>query len=103
MSTASYTEKALGILSRCISREEGLHLLREIHEGECSAHSSYRTLVGKAFRMGYYWPSVSSDAREHIAKCQTCQFHARQQHLCSYSLQTIPVVWPFSTWGLDAL
>jgi hypothetical protein len=39
---------------RCITREEGRDLLAEIHGGECGSHSSSRTLVGKAFRHGFY-------------------------------------------------
>jgi hypothetical protein len=43
------------ILMRCITQEEGRELLVEIHGGECGSHSSSRTLVGKAFRHGFYW------------------------------------------------
>jgi hypothetical protein len=42
------------ILMRCITQEEGRELLTEIHGGECGSHSSSRTLVGKAFRHGFY-------------------------------------------------
>jgi hypothetical protein len=42
------------ILMRCITQEEGRELLAEIHGGECGSHSSSRTLVGKAFRHGFY-------------------------------------------------
>ena len=43
-----------GILMRCISQEEGRELLEEIHGGVCESHSSSHTLVGKAFRHGFY-------------------------------------------------
>jgi hypothetical protein len=43
---------------RHITREEGCDLLAEIHGGECESHSSSRTLVGKAFRHGFYWPTA---------------------------------------------
>jgi ribonuclease HI len=43
-----------GILMRCITQEEGRELLAEIHGGECGSHSASRTLVGKAFRHGFY-------------------------------------------------
>jgi hypothetical protein len=45
---------ANGILMRCITQEEGHELLAKIHGGECGSHSSSRTLVGKAFRHGFY-------------------------------------------------
>jgi hypothetical protein len=48
----------------CITQEEGRELLTEIHGGECGSHSSSRTLVGKAFRHGFYWPTALQDAAE---------------------------------------
>jgi ribonuclease HI len=49
-----YCHGANGILMRCITQEEGRELLAEIHGGECGSHSSSCTLVGKAFRHGFY-------------------------------------------------
>jgi hypothetical protein len=42
------------ILMRCITREDGCELLVEIHGGKCGNHASFCTLVGKAFRHGFY-------------------------------------------------
>jgi hypothetical protein len=53
-----YRRDANGIHMRCITQEEGRELLTEIHGGECGSHSSSRTLVGKAFRHGFYWPTA---------------------------------------------
>jgi hypothetical protein len=39
---------------RCITQEEGRDLLAKIHGGECGCDFSSRTLVGKAFRHGFY-------------------------------------------------
>jgi hypothetical protein len=36
-----------------------------------------------------------------VRQCLGCQFFARQKHVSSHQLQTIPITWPFSTWGLD--
>jgi hypothetical protein len=49
---------ANNILMRCITQEEGCELLTEIHGGECRSHSASRTLVGKAFRHGFYSPTA---------------------------------------------
>jgi hypothetical protein len=49
-----YRRGANEILMRCITQEEVRELLAEIHGGECGSHSSSRTLVGKAFRHGFY-------------------------------------------------
>lgn len=92
-----------GVLMRCIPQREGLNLLHDIHGGICGTHVSYRTLVGKAFRQGFYWPTALYDAKELVKKCVQCQFHSRQIHQPAQALQTIPLSWPFVTWGLDIL
>jgi hypothetical protein len=53
-----YRRGANGIHMQCITQVEGHGLLTEIHGGECERHSSSRTLVGKAFRHGFYWPTA---------------------------------------------
>nr|ABA94235.1 retrotransposon protein, putative, unclassified [Oryza sativa Japonica Group] len=57
-----YRRAANGVLLKCIPREQGVELLADIHEGECGAHSASRTLVGKAFRQCFYWPTALNDA-----------------------------------------
>jgi hypothetical protein len=37
------------ILMKCITREAGIQLLHEIHNGTCGNHAAPRTLVGKTF------------------------------------------------------
>jgi hypothetical protein len=79
-----------GILMRCITQEEGRELLAKIHGGECGSHSSSRTLVGKAFRHGFYWPTALQNAVELVKSCEACQFHAKQIHTPAQALQMIP-------------
>ena len=60
--------------------DKGKELLVDIHGGDCGNHSSSRTLVGKAFRSGFYWPTALNDAVELVKACEACQFHAKQIH-----------------------
>ena len=55
-----------GILQKCIIQDEGVKLLSKIHSGSCGNHAASRTLVGKAFRVGFYWPIAISDAEDLI-------------------------------------
>jgi hypothetical protein len=98
-----YRRGANGIHMRCITQEEGHRLLTEIHGGECGSHSSSRTLVGKAFRHGFYWPTALQDAAEMVKSCKACQFHAKQIHTPAQALQMISPSWPFAVWGVDIL
>ncbi|XP_066333170.1 uncharacterized protein [Miscanthus floridulus] len=50
------------LLQKCISQEEGMRILNEIHAGSCDNHVASRSLVDKAFRGGFYWPSAVADA-----------------------------------------
>jgi ribonuclease HI len=50
-----------GIFQKYIEPEEGIELLRKIHQGECGHHASSGALVAKAFRHGFYWPTALTD------------------------------------------
>ena len=88
---------------RCISREQGLEMLADIQGGDCRHHSLSCTLVGKAFRSGFYWPTTLNDAAELVRSYEACQFYTKQIYQPAQGLQTIPLMWPFAVWGLDIL
>jgi hypothetical protein len=85
---------------KCIHSATGKQLLDEIHAGQCGMHAASRTLVGKAFRSGFYWPTVKNDATELVQKCEACRFLSKHHHLTAQQLQTIHVAWSFACWGL---
>ena len=90
-----------GVLLKCVPRKEGIQIIDEMHAGCCGNHAASRTLVGKAFRTGYYWPTALKDAEDFFKHCKNCQMFARQQHVLAHNLICIPPSWPFSCWGLD--
>jgi hypothetical protein len=96
-----YKRAVSGILQRCILIPHGRQIIRDIHAGVCGHHAAPRTLVGNAFRQGFYWPTAVTDANEVVRTCKGCQFYARKTNLPAHALQTIPVTWPFVMWGLD--
>jgi hypothetical protein len=59
-----YKRSVSGIFQKYIEPEEGIDLLREVHQGECGHHASSRGLVAKAFRHGFYWPTAQKDAEQ---------------------------------------
>jgi ribonuclease HI len=96
-----YRRAVSGVLQRCVPIPHGRDLLRDIHAGVCGHHAAPRTLVGNAFRQGFYWPTAIADTSEIVCTCEGCQFYARKSNLPAHVLQTIPVTWPFAVWGLD--
>jgi hypothetical protein len=94
---------SFGVLMKCVPRQEGKDILEEIHKGICGNHASFRTLVRKAFRRAFYWPTALGNTEELVRRCQGCQYFAKQQHVLAYKLVTIPPTWPFACWGLDMI
>jgi ribonuclease HI len=92
-----------GVLMKCVMKEDGYDILREIHEGVCGNHAASRTLVGKAYRAGFWWPTAVYDAEDFVRRCQNCQFFGKQSHIPAHSLITIPPSWPFACWSLDMI
>jgi hypothetical protein len=68
-----YMQGVNGMMIRCISKED-IQLLQDIHIGVCRAHLSWRSIIGKVFRYGFYWPTANNDAMEIVTKCKDCQF-----------------------------
>jgi hypothetical protein len=79
-----------GIRMKWVTKEDGSDILREIHEGVCGNHAASRTLLGKAYRAGFWWPTAVSDAEDLVRRCQNCQFFSKQSHVPAHSLITIP-------------
>jgi hypothetical protein len=88
---------------KCVTLEEGKDILREIYEGVCSNHDASRTLVGKAYRSGFFWPTAISDAEDLVRRCPGCQFFGKKIHVPAHNLITIPPSWPFACWSLDMI
>ncbi|GJV54722.1 reverse transcriptase domain-containing protein [Tanacetum coccineum] len=55
---------------RCFRPLQANYVLREIHEGSCSMHTGTRSVVAKALRTEYYWPTMHKDTRSLIRACQ---------------------------------
>ncbi|XP_043816115.1 uncharacterized protein LOC122724643 [Manihot esculenta] len=88
---------------RCVSPEEAVRVMEEIHQEVCGAHEGARTLANKIFRQGYYWPTVKREAEEFIRKCDVCQRFANAINVPATLQSSISSPWPFSQWGIDIL
>nr|GEX60825.1 hypothetical protein [Tanacetum cinerariifolium] len=51
----------------------GTYVAKE--ENMINMHVGPRSVVAKAMRYGYYWPTMHQDAQEMIHKCKNCQIH----------------------------
>jgi hypothetical protein len=64
-------------LLKCLSRNEGQELMKEIHAGLCGAHIRSRPLLGNVSRQGFYWLKAASDAADLVQKCENSKKCAR--------------------------
>ncbi|GKC97702.1 reverse transcriptase domain-containing protein, partial [Tanacetum coccineum] len=60
-----------------------------------------RSIVAKALRTGYYWPTMHKDARTLKRACQDCQVHKPVRRNPHQKLTPITSLWPFYKWGID--
>jgi hypothetical protein len=74
------------VLMKCITREVGIQLLHEIHSGTCGNHAASQTLVDKAFRACFYWPSAVADTEKLVRRCDGCQFFAKCIHVLAHEI-----------------
>jgi hypothetical protein len=69
-----YKRCLAGILMKCIHSATGRQVLDEIHARQCGIHAASKTLVGKAFRSGFYWQTTKKDTADLVQKWEACQF-----------------------------
>ncbi|GKC33645.1 reverse transcriptase domain-containing protein [Tanacetum coccineum] len=64
-------------------------------------HAGPRSVLAKAMRLGYYWPTMHHDARDMIRICNDCQIHRPVPRNPQQPLTHITAPWPFYKWGID--
>ncbi|GJR61463.1 reverse transcriptase domain-containing protein [Tanacetum coccineum] len=70
------------------------------HKSRCM-YAGTRSVVAKAIRTGYYWPTMHADARKLIRECQDCQVYRPVPRNPQQKLIPIMFPWPFYKWGID--
>ncbi|GJR42317.1 reverse transcriptase domain-containing protein [Tanacetum coccineum] len=91
----------LRIKARQYELLEGILYRRSFLKPWLSMHARPQSVVAKAMRSGYYWPTMHRDAREMICKCKDCQIHRPVPRHPQHPLTPITAPWPFYKWGID--
>ncbi|KAM1757173.1 hypothetical protein ACFX11_006465 [Malus domestica] len=81
---------------RCLTPVEAETVIREIYEGVCGDYAGSRSLAHKAFRQGYYWPTLHQDAIRISRLCDKCQRYAIIPHSPPKSLTPMISPWPLA-------
>jgi hypothetical protein len=67
-----YKRTASGVLQQCVPIPHDWELIRDVHTGVCGHHTALCTLVGNAFRQGFYWRTTVTDANKVVHTCEGC-------------------------------
>ncbi|MFS8034865.1 putative nucleotidyltransferase, Ribonuclease H [Helianthus anomalus] len=89
------------ILRRCVSREEGVEILRQVHEGLTGGHHGAHTTAQKVFDCGFFWPTVFKDAQDFVKACDACQRTGNISFRNEMPQNPIQVLEVFDVWGID--
>ncbi|GJT79210.1 reverse transcriptase domain-containing protein [Tanacetum coccineum] len=76
-------------------------MVEELKEKSISAVEHARSVVAKALRIGYYWPTMHEDVRKLIRACQDYQVHKPIPRSPQKNLSPITSPWPFYKCGID--
>ena len=92
-----------GILLHCLSSSKAREVLKEAHDGICRAHQSGPKFKDRLHRLGYYWPTMITDAIEYARRCKDCQIHANFIRQPLELLHPTVVSWPIEAWEIDVV
>jgi hypothetical protein len=85
-----YKRSTSAPLLKCLSSEENIYVLREMHKGVCGLHAGFRALAAQVTRAGFYWPTILQDSRDLVNKCDECQRFALVSRQPLAEMTTIP-------------
>lgn len=87
--------------AKCLSRDDGLLVLKEAHEGDCAENVGARSLARKVMRAGFYWPTMKKDVEKIVKECEACQKHGPRIHVPATEMIVVTSPCPFARWGID--
>ena len=90
-----------GILLNCLLDNESQQTMQEFHQGVCGGNHSWKVSRNKNLRVGFYWPTMFSNAYKKMTTSHQCQIFDRKSKLIPLPLNHILVEAPFQRWGLD--
>jgi ribonuclease HI len=86
---------------KCVTKTEGIQILRKVCNGTCGSHSGPRALAVKVIRQGFYWPAIICTVNRVMRSCEACQKFSPRSSNPSQFTKLIAHTWPLQRWGLD--
>ncbi|XP_043717600.1 uncharacterized protein K02A2.6-like [Telopea speciosissima] len=92
-----------GLLLKCVSLNESMVVMAEVHEGICGSHQVGPKMRCLIRRHGYYWPTILADCVRYAKGYQACQRHGPVQQAPAMELNVVVKPWPFRGWAMDLI
>jgi len=89
------------ILRRCINPSEVPLVLEGCHSEVCGGHFAGLVTAHKTLQLGYWWPTMFTDAAKFAKKCDPCQRVGKSTSTSSMPLTPILAQIPFEKLGID--
>jgi hypothetical protein len=96
-----YKKGVIQPMLKCVTEIEGIHIMREVHNGTCGSYSGPRALAAKVIRQGFYWHAIIFAANRVTRSCEACQKFSPCLGNPSQFTKLIAHTWPLQRWGLD--
>ncbi|XP_019176073.1 PREDICTED: uncharacterized protein LOC109171496 [Ipomoea nil] len=96
-----YKRSYNGTLLRCLYPDEAKLVIKEVHEGVCSAHQGAYTIARRIMLQGYFWPKMLRDCAEYTKRCPKCQEFQALPGRPATNYTPVSTAIPFSRWGID--
>ncbi|XP_019176175.1 PREDICTED: uncharacterized protein LOC109171578 [Ipomoea nil] len=96
-----YKRSYNGTLLRCLYPDEAELVIKEVHEGVCSAHQGAYTIARHIMLQGYFWPKMLRDCAEYTKRCPKCQEFQALPGRPVTNYTPVSTAIPFSRWGID--
>jgi hypothetical protein len=68
-----YRRTVNDVLLRCLSPDNAILGMAEVHEGICGTHQSAPKIKWLLRRSGFYWPDMIANCFKYYKGCQVCQ------------------------------
>ncbi|XP_019200068.1 PREDICTED: uncharacterized protein K02A2.6-like [Ipomoea nil] len=96
-----YKHSYNGTLLRCLYPDEAKLVMKEVHEGVCSAHQGAYTIAQGIMLQGYFFPKMLRDCAEYTKRCPKCQEFQALPGRPATNYTPVSTAIPFSRWGID--
>ncbi|KAK8938728.1 hypothetical protein KSP39_PZI011540 [Platanthera zijinensis] len=86
---------------RCVSFDEGIDILKHLHEGPTGGHYQATRTAHKVLCSGFYWPSLFKDAQAFVSRCDSCQRSGNISNKNEMPQNYFLECEIFDLWGID--